>query len=66
MPTMSDPHTPPKPATRCPACNGRGYIRCDCWPGDCICGFDDEPCDECCGTGVAGYEDYLDGLDDHA
>lgn len=32
---------------RCSACNGRGYTRCDCWPGDCICGFGDETCEEC-------------------
>ena len=37
--------------SRCPACNGRGYHLCDCWPGDCICGFGDETCDECMGSG---------------
>ena len=43
----------------CTVCNGRGYIRCDCWPGDCICGWDDEPCEYCCETGViGGCEDY--------
>lgn len=36
---------------RCPICRGRGALRCDCWPGDCICGLDDEPCDNCEGTG---------------
>lgn len=35
----------------CPACNGRGYHRCECWPGDCICGRDDTDCDECRGEG---------------
>ena len=39
------------PLKRCPVCNGRGYHRCDCWPGDCICGFGDEDCDECLGEG---------------
>jgi len=29
---------------RCPVCRGRGALRCDCWPGDCICGWDDEDC----------------------
>lgn len=37
---------------KCPACHGRGYIRCECWPGDCICGFGDETCAECNGEGV--------------
>lgn len=32
---------------KCAACNGRGYHRCACWPGDCICGQEDEDC-ECC------------------
>ena len=46
---------------KCPCCNGRGYHRCDCWPGDCICGWGDETCEECCGDGVIyddGYDDY--------
>jgi hypothetical protein len=37
---------------RCAICDGRGYHLCDCWPGDCICGFGDETCDECAGEGV--------------
>lgn len=37
----------------CPCCNGRGYLRCDCWPGDCICGWDDEDCENCNGDGIA-------------
>jgi len=36
---------------RCPVCRGRGALRCVCWPGDCICGWDDEPCEECAGIG---------------
>ena len=35
----------------CRLCNGRGYFHCKCWPGDCICGGDDERCDECGGEG---------------
>jgi hypothetical protein len=35
----------------CPVCTGRGYIRCACWPGDCICEYGDETCDECSGDG---------------
>lgn len=48
---------------RCPVCNGRGYHLCDCWPGDCICGFGDEECEECRGEGVIDptYEDLDDG-----
>lgn len=36
---------------KCAVCNGRGYRRCECWPGDCICGEDDRDCEECDGTG---------------
>lgn len=36
---------------RCPACKGRGYRRCACWPGDCICGEDDRDCENCGGEG---------------
>lgn len=36
---------------KCLACNGRGYFRCDCWPGDCICGQHEETCWECEGDG---------------
>lgn len=35
----------------CPACKGRGYHKCPCWPADCICGQDDEDCENCDGTG---------------
>ena len=46
------------------ACRGRGYFRCECWPGDCICGRDDEDCEQCDGTGWlypdGGYPDYDD------
>jgi hypothetical protein len=38
--------------SKCPACDGRGYFRCGCWPGDCICGQDDQDCDECGGEGI--------------
>ena len=48
------------PAKRCPICRGRGALRCDCWPGDYICGFDDEPCDNCDGTGWLYPDDYED------
>ena len=48
---------------RCTICNGRGAIRCECWPADCICGFDDEPCDACEGTGWLHRDD--DDHDDH-
>lgn len=37
--------------TKCTACNGRGYFRCECWPGDCICGQDEDTCWECEGDG---------------
>ena len=46
---MPDPDLPTE--KRCSACNGRGYFRCACWPGDCICGQDDEGCENCGGTG---------------
>ena len=36
---------------KCPACSGRGYHNCACWPGDCICGYGDETCEECSGDG---------------
>ena len=35
----------------CTWCQGRGYLRCACWPGDCICGEGDETCYECNGDG---------------
>lgn len=47
---------------KCTVCNGRGYFHCKCWPADCICGYDDEDCDECEGTGYISddmmYDDY--------
>lgn len=48
---------------RCTVCNGRGAIRCDCWPGDCICGWDDEPCEYCEGTGVIYPDDEWEPWD---
>ncbi len=58
--------TPEKPTLkRCPVCRGRGAIRCDCWPGDCICGWDDEPCDNCDGTGFLDPRWDYDYLDDY-
>lgn len=49
------------PMSKCPACRGRGYLLCDCWPGDCICGFGDEDCENCRGT---GWIDPADEEDD--
>lgn len=48
--------------TSCTACDGRGYFRCACWPGDCICGWDDQDCEECGGEGIIDnfYADDLD------
>jgi len=59
---MSDGDKP----TKCKACNGRGALRCDCWPADCICGWDDEPCDECEGTGWIEPWDYYPYAKDEA
>ncbi len=36
---------------RCPVCQGRGYIHCECWPADCICGWGNEDCEYCHGHG---------------
>lgn len=47
---------------KCPACNGLGYHRCECWPGDCICGYCDEDCEECQGHGIP-YDDEDDYYD---
>lgn len=47
--------------SRCPVCRGRGSLCCDCWPGDCICGWDDEPCENCDGMGYLHEDEY----DDH-
>lgn len=45
--------------TKCSACGGLGYFRCDCWPGDCICGQDEDTCWECEGEGLIdpAYDD---------
>lgn len=42
---------------KCPVCNGRGYIRCECWPADCICDYGDEDCEYCRGSGDDEFED---------
>lgn len=55
---MIDTQDEPQPK-RCPVCLGRGALHCECWPGDCICGGDDEPCEECAGTGwIYPDDDY--------
>lgn len=48
--------------TKCTACSGRGYFRCDCWPADCICGQDEDTCWECNGDGwIDPSYDYFGG-----
>lgn len=42
--------------TKCQVCHGKGYLRCDCWPGDCICAYGDEDCESCDGTGFVDDE----------
>ena len=49
---------------RCPTCNGRGYHRCGCWPADCICGWDDETCEDCDGYGWFDPDQYPDDDND--
>jgi len=46
--------------TKCQACNGRGYFRCECWPADCLCGQDEDTCWECNGDGWIdpNYDDF--------
>jgi hypothetical protein len=44
---------------KCEDCGGKGYFRCDCWPGDCICDEGDEACFECGGDG------FIDISEDH-
>lgn len=49
----------------CPICDGTGYLSCDCWPCDCICGYGDETCEECSGHGFIDPDDdygYNDGM----
>lgn len=43
----------------CRVCLGRGYIQCECWPGDCICGHGEQDCEYCDGTG----DDWSDESD---
>lgn len=45
---------------KCPVCRGRGYLRCECWPADCICGDDDPECEHCHGEGMI-WEDEANG-----
>ncbi len=45
---------------KCPVCNGRGYFHCECWPADCICGQDYEPCEECGGDGFYDPDEWPD------
>ena len=57
----------PEPTTprQCRVCSGLGYIRCDCWPGDCICGQGDEECEYCDGEGwIYPDEGYSDDDND--
>lgn len=49
---------------KCPVCHGRGYRRCQCWPGDCICGEDDKDCEYCDGDGIVWVDDD-DGENPH-
>jgi hypothetical protein len=49
---------PPAKRPRCKVCHGLGYVRCDCWPGDCICGWGDEECEAYEGTGRILPDDY--------
>ena len=59
---MNDQHVTEEPTKRCHVCNGRGYFHCACWPGDCICSWGDEDCEECDATGWLDdnrmYDDY--------
>lgn len=54
-------------AKKCRYCHGRGYVPCECWPGDCICGFGDEDCEFCDGEGTIypedEWEDWADDFD---
>lgn len=49
---------------KCPDCDGLGYIRCACWPGDCICGLDDQDCENCNGGGVVWCDCQSEDRDD--
>ncbi len=48
---------PMRDETPCPVCHGRGYLRCSCWPGDCICGEGDVSCENCFGDGYIYPDD---------
>lgn len=45
---------------KCPSCEGQGYHLCECWPGDCICGFGDTSCEDCMGEGMIYPDDHDD------
>lgn len=51
---------------RCVVCHGWGYLPCDCWPGDCICGWGDQDCEECEGHGFIfpdpDHDPYLEDV----
>jgi hypothetical protein len=51
---------------KCTSCRGRGYHRCACWPGDCICGEDDRDCEECDGSGWTWPDEDIDTLIERA
>lgn len=57
---MTDHGKSDEPLVECPACKGRGYRRCGCWPGDCICGLDDQDCENCGGDGWVWPDEYED------
>jgi len=60
---MTDTDKHPEKPPRCPVCHGRGYLVCDCWPGDCICGYGDEECEYCQGHGEIHPDDDDPGYD---
>ena len=55
---MTDPTMTKRNTPKCRVCNGSGYLHCECWPCDCICGMDYEPCGECEGSGFVLPDEY--------